>query len=603
MKIASSVRAWGPPDPVVSGLGTAILGGDLDMQMWIRDIVAGLADRPASGQTHPEEARLGPALLRQVLADLAVDGSVITANARMRAALCNWSMIASPHLLPILTGHFDLAIGAILALGDRSDYQQQMLADLETGAAIGVFALTELGGTNGANQRTTATWDSVRREIVLSTPDISAAKFMPNLADPTIPKIVVATARLIVEGRDEGVLPFLIRLRRPDGLADGVEVTALPDKAGAPMDHAMIQFDDVRLPRQALLGSGLVAIAETGALTTQFEPPQRFHIAISVLGHGRLDLANAAAAAARAALAGLVNYGGQRAPGGKRLIDRDAVRLDAATALSAIYATTVFGRRVGDLDPDDPQRPIFSTLAKILLPDTAREVVAMCADRLGAQGTLRINHYADWLAAIAGLRIAEGETQVLAITTGRSRGVDLPTLHLPDTLDPTTTGPSMPWWLNMLIAREKTLAAAVHGAEIDSANVGLGPDSTAIESAVASAERMAVTAILSTVAETADPTARRLLDAMTTVYALDRIRLRGHWYTAHDLMSPKCAIEIAAELSRFATIITRHLNQLAAAFAIPQLPGPVHTSNYIDAWDTYRNTVGGWTALDARQSR
>ncbi|WP_067564777.1 acyl-CoA dehydrogenase family protein [Nocardia acidivorans] len=370
------------------------------------------AQRIALGRPHPrplpqratyaEQTQNAHDLLRAVIRELGHPAREIAADPQLRGALCDWAQVAAPRLLLILTGHFDLAIGAVLALGNGSRYQRSCLDELDTGAALGALMLTELGGTNGADQQTTATWDPESAEFILTTPSPAAIEFMPDVADPTVPKTVVVTARLLGDGRDEGVLPFLLRLRTADGLAEGVDVVRLPDKDSAPMDHAMVRFHRVRLPVDALLGGDWARIEADGHFECALPPRRRFHAAISVLGNGRLDLANAAIASARAGLAGLVNYSRQRRPGaGMRMADRDAVQQDLVGALVAVYAASVLGRQIRDMRADqsnsDAGDALWSMLAKPLLSNTAHRVLMTCRQRAAAQGALRVNRLTDWI--------------------------------------------------------------------------------------------------------------------------------------------------------------------------------------------------------------
>ncbi|MGN2636451.1 acyl-CoA dehydrogenase family protein [Nocardia takedensis] len=587
MTSISATRVTSDPT-TTAALAKAVLGSDLDLATRVRDVVAGLGDHPSSGLTYTEQAAASAPLLRAVIAGLGLPASRIAADHRVRGQLCDWAMVAAPRLLAVLTGHLDLAVGAITALGDGSDYQRSLLADLDSGAAVGVLALTELAGTNGANQTTSATRDPDTGEFVLDSPGIGSVKFMPNLADPRVPKIVVVTARLIVNGRDEGVLPFLVPLRTTDGLAEGVAVTALPDRIGTPMDHAMITFTGLRLPRQALLSAGLVVIDETGAVSATLPPRDRFRAVLALLGNGRMDLASAAAAAARAAMTGLVNYGRQRRPDGIALLDREMVRTQAAAAIATTYALSAFSARLRELDGADPHRGVLSMLAKAFLPDAAGSVVAMCAARLGAHGLLRINHYPDWVDAVRGVGTAEGETQVMLIAAGRVREVDLTAVYLPGTLDPRTVGAATPWWITMLVDRERVLAAAVRDTIADTAAIGRGGDHAAIALATAAAERIAVTALYAFATATADPMARRLLKTMAAAYALGRIDIHARWFTGHGSMSAQAARSIAADLNRHHAVLAEHLPGLVEAFALPPLPGPVFSADYLSEWETYR---------------
>jgi acyl-CoA oxidase len=542
----------------------------------VRDIVAALGDEPRSGLAYTDQARIAPALLRRVIAELGLPAREIAADPQLRGALCDWAQVAAPRLLLVLTGHFDLAIGAIVRHGDGSAYQQQRLADLDTGAALGVLALTELGGTNGANHRTVAEYDHATREFVLTTPSVESWKFMPNVADAAH-RIAVVTARLLVDGADEGVLPFLVTLRDRTGAPPpGVRITTLPDKPSAPMDHALIQLSRVRVPREALLGGDWARIDDTGRFVCSVPVRRRFHASVGVLDDGRVDLANAAVAGARAALAGLIGYAAQRRPAGStRLADRDSVRADIAAGLAAVYATGALGRRLRDMRADttepDPHRQLWPMLAKPLLAYTAVDILQTCRRRLGAQGALRSNHIVDWIGHLEGIVTAEGESHALWAVAGRSP--HLPDLHLPRTPD------QAPWYVDMLAERERRLADGHDGGSSDPDVAGLGPESIAIERARATGERLAATALLTDARTLADPTARRLAAAAAAAYGLDRVHHAAAWFTGHPDMP-----RVAPALHQHRRVLADHMSILADAFAIPALSGPVYSPDYLHAY-------------------
>lgn len=590
-------------DPTVHALRTMIFGPDLAVQEQVRALILRLGDVPQEHLTHAQEAGIAPDLLRAVVAGLGGSASDIAADTYVRGALCDWAAVAAPHLLPVLTGHFDLAIGAILTLGNGSDYQRACLAELDDATAIGVLALTELGGTNGADQLTEAHWDRDSGGFRLHTPSLPAAKFMPNVADPTIAKTAVVTARLIVGGRDEGVLPFLLRLRTDDGLADGVEVVALPGKLGAAMDHAMIRFTDVWLPADALLGGDWATIDADGRFDCALPVRRRFHAAIDMLGNGRLDLATAAAASARAALAGVVHYSRRRRPGGRgiRMADRDAVRQDLTTATAAVYVTSVFGRALRDRAASPEGLPaVWSMLAKPLLTATAQQVLLTCRERAAAQGILRCNFLPDWLGNVAGMITAEGENQILHIAAGKT-GSPSAALQFDG------TPAHLPWWARMIADREQTLAHDLYiGTDLDAdrydpESPALGRDCTAIDLANTTAVRLAVTAVLIAAEATGDPAAAALATSAAAVHALNYIRSHGTWYAAHKQMPPHRASLIHTELRHHCRVLATDLATLVAAFDIPHLPdAPLFAPDHLRAWRSFT----GWRATTfPRRSR
>jgi acyl-CoA oxidase len=590
----------------VAALQRAILGHHGELHRRVREIVRGIGDHPLSNTTFTEEARRAPAFLRKFLTESGRPAQEIARDPQLRGALCDAAQVLAPRLLLVLTGHLDLAIGAILGLGNNSDYQQDCLAELDTGEALGVLMLTELGGTNGADQQTTAVWNQDMGCFVLSSPSMPAVKFMPNVADPSVPKTVVVTARLIVDGRDEGVLPFLLKLRtrprpswprrllqrglpfldlRPEPvLADGVHISTLPDKNSAPMDHAMIRFDGVLLPRDALLGGSWARLDSDGTFHCDVPLRARFHKAIAVLGEGRLDLANAAAASARAGLAGLVNYAAQRrSASGVAMSDRDAVQRDIVDSLATVYATSVFGRQLRDMratadDKNDRSPAVLAMLAKPLLSNAAQEALTMVRERTAAQGALRVNHIVDWLGNLAAIITAEGENQIMQVTAGK-RGQQLLALKL----DGAPT--ELPWYLQMLSERVTTVADCQQRGVSHPASLAPGPDSVAIELSEATGHLLAATAVHIEARAADDPKARELLEAVCTAYALQTVYAHSAWYLDHEKYP-----RVVPELRRSREIMIENLSVLAEGFDSPTLDAPIF-GPYLQWWERFSRWV------------
>ena len=566
--------------PTVAALRRVIFGEQWPLQRRFRDVIAGLGDGPRTGLIHSEEALIGPELLRLALFRLGHPAREIAADHQLRGALCGNALVAAPHMAPILTGHFSLSASAINRLGNGSRYQQECLTELDSAQAIGLLCLTELGGTNGNDHKTIAEWDAETGGFRISSPSAEAWKFMPNAAS-AVPKTAVVTARLLVDGEDQGVLPFLFRLRTSEGLAKGVDAVTLPDKSSTAMDHGIFRFTGLWVPRDALLGGDWAVMTPDGRFECDVPLRHRFHRAIGVLGDGRLDLANCIIAAARAELAGLVNYSLQRRPGeGMLMADRDNVQLDQVSALAAVYATSVLGRRIRDLrsgpDADDHPHAVWSMIAKPLLTYTGLEVLTMCEQRAGAQGALRSNLLADWIGGTKGAITAEGENRILQVKVGRP---DIEFLRLPGTPD------RLPWYLEMLIHREHRIATSLRNGSPDPASCALGPESAAVEMADATSQRLAATALYLEWVNGTDPTACRLAESAAAAYALECIHSNAAWFIGHEHM-PK----VANELRGYRTVLLDHLTTMVDGFALPDLSfAPIFSENYIEA---YREFTG-----------
>jgi alkylation response protein AidB-like acyl-CoA dehydrogenase len=579
-----------------------VFGDDYDEQLRVRDAIIALNDIPESHTTYAEQARKGYELLRAIVGRLGGSSRRLAADHQQLAAVFDWSAVFAPRLLPILSGHFNLTIGAIERLGTGTEYQRQCLDELDTTAAVGVMLLTELGyGTNVLDQQTRAVWHPNGRYFTLSTPSGDACKWMPNVADPDVAKTTIVTARLIVDGADEGVFPFLVRLRTKEGLAHGVDVVPLPDKGYAPMDNAMIRFNDVVIPEDALLCGEFARINEDGSFTCDLDLRERFHRSIGQLQSGRINLAAATVASARASLALTLRYAQQRLTSGNVLMSaRDGVLRDLISSMSRIYAVTAFANdvqtRFANADADPSDRALHAMLAKPLLSYTAHDVLQTCRQRLGAQGMFRDNLITDYIGSAQGVITAEGENQSLQVATGRIlRRIDPSLLQIAGKLVLQIAGKpdESQWWITMLCERESIIAAA--GRQGKHTGVGaIGPDSFAIVLASATAERLAAQSLAAAAVLDPDPDARAVIENLTAVYALERVLANAGWYTAAGLLTSERAAQAEAELTTCYTALIPHLPTLADAFDIPDLNAPIN-NDYISAWLEFagwHNSIG-----------
>ncbi|KAF7169071.1 hypothetical protein CNMCM5623_001903 [Aspergillus felis] len=119
------------------------------------------------------------------------------------------------------------------------------------------FMLTEIGhGLDARNLETTATL-LPDGGFELHSPSWAAAKCMPPTTPRSgLPVVAVVIARLIVDGENYGVRPFLVPLGDGREMCKGVVAKALPPRAGAHLiDHSLTLFNRVVLPNSALLGS------------------------------------------------------------------------------------------------------------------------------------------------------------------------------------------------------------------------------------------------------------------------------------------------------------------------------------------------------------
>ena len=111
---------------------------------------------------------------------------------------------------------------------------------------MGCYAQTEIGhGSNVAALETTATLDKSTDEFVIHTPSISATKYWPGDLGRFSSHAIVF-ARLIIDGDDNGVQPFMVQIRDVDSwkILPGVNCGDLGPKIGySSKDNGWCSFD------------------------------------------------------------------------------------------------------------------------------------------------------------------------------------------------------------------------------------------------------------------------------------------------------------------------------------------------------------------------
>ncbi|HET9500150.1 MAG TPA: acyl-CoA dehydrogenase family protein, partial [Marmoricola sp.] len=224
---------------------------------------------------------------------------------------------------------FGLFGGAILQLGTKP-HHDAYLQDTITGDLLGCFAMTETGhGSNVQALRTTATYDPEAAEFVISTPDDSARKdYIGNAAEHG--RLAVVFAQLVIGRVSEGVHAFVVPIRDETGAPmSGVRIEDCGRKIGLNgVDNGRLWFDDVRVPRTALLNR-YAEVTEDGQYTSPIENrDRRFFTMLGTLIQGRVCVGGGAINASKVALTVAVKYGLVRRQFGSPGADQEELLLD-----------------------------------------------------------------------------------------------------------------------------------------------------------------------------------------------------------------------------------------------------------------------------------
>ncbi|GAA1556819.1 acyl-CoA dehydrogenase [Kribbella lupini] len=224
---------------------------------------------------------------------------------------------------------FGLFAGAILHLGTER-HHDRYLADALTGDLLGCFAMTETGhGSNVQSLETTATYDETTGEFVVHTPTASARKdYIGNAARHG--RLAAVFAQLVVGGQTHGVHCLLVPIRSDAGEPlPGVTLSDCGPKLGLNgVDNGRIVFDQVRVPREALLDRYAQVDAD-GTYRSEIEnPDRRFFTMLGTLVQGRVSVGGAAINASKVAMTIAIRYAAQRRQFGAPGSPEEALLLD-----------------------------------------------------------------------------------------------------------------------------------------------------------------------------------------------------------------------------------------------------------------------------------
>ncbi len=329
--------------------------------------------------------------------------------------------------------------GALQALGTQR-HHERYLPPMMSLDLPGCFAMTESGhGSDVQSLRTTATFDPERDEFVVRTPDDDARKdYIGNAARDG--RLAVVFAQLVTKGESRGVHALLVPIRDEDGAAcPGVRIEDCGHKGGLNgVDNGRLWFDDVRVPRDALLDR-YGQVAADGTYSSPIESTsQRFFTMLGALVRGRVSVGGAAAGAAKVALAIAVDHGENRTqfarPGSSgevTVLDYLSHQRRLLPALATSYALH-FGQaeltsdlhdvQTGGTTDDARQRELESRAAGLKALSTwhATATIQTCREACGGAGYLSSNRLVQLKADSDVFATFEGDNTVLMQLVARA---------------------------------------------------------------------------------------------------------------------------------------------------------------------------------------
>ncbi len=270
----------------------------------------------------------------------------------------------------ILGAHVSIGTTPIWLYGTE-EQRQRYLPDLCRGKKIAAFSLTEpTAGSDAASIRTEANREG--DTFVLNGRKI----WCTNGSQADVVVTFAVTDKAL--GAKGGVTCFIL-----DKDMDGFEVGTIEDKMGIrSSDTAELIFDDVRVPRENVLG-------DVGA---------GFIVALTALDGGRAGLAAGVLGASKAMLELALEYATSRKRRGKPLSEEQAVQWRLADMAAEIRSQQYIIYHTADLVGQYYER----IAAGQPVPDVLRERIAMNAATIKVQGSEMAGRVAESVLEILG---------------------------------------------------------------------------------------------------------------------------------------------------------------------------------------------------------
>ncbi|HEY3750529.1 MAG TPA: acyl-CoA dehydrogenase [Pseudonocardiaceae bacterium] len=517
--------------------------------------------------------------------------------------------------------------GAVQLLGTRRHHERH-LADIMDLSLLGCFAMTETGhGSDVQHLRTTATYDPATEEFVVNTPDVDARKdYIGNAARDG--SMAVVFAQLVTGTEERGVHALLVPIRDADGAPrPGVSIVDCGRKGGLNgVDNGRLMFDNVRVPRDALLDR-YGQVAADGTYTSPIDGDgKRFFTMIGTLIRGRISVAGSAGSATKRALTIAVRHAEQRRqfrrPGQQTevtLLDYLAHQRRLLPALAASYALHFAQEELAaDLDtlqtaqhPDEQrQRELESRAAAIKVAATwhATATIQACREACGGAGYLAANVLTGLKADTDVFTTFEGDNTVLLqlvakglLTSYSAHFDDLGTLAtarfvaeqfvgaviertaarslIERVVSANPTGDDLfdrSWHIRTFEDREKhvldglarRLRRAATG-DADPFDVFNDAQDHVLRAARVHTDRVVLEAFVAAIDRCADPATKALLDRVCDLYVLSTVDGDLAWFLGHGRLTAARGKLVNDAVNTVCQELRPHATTLVDAFAIP----------------------------------
>ena len=527
--------------------------------------------------------------------------------------------------------------GAVQALGTERHHERYLPSIINLDLP-GCFAMTETGhGSDVQRLRSTAAYDPATEEFVVHTPHESARKeYIGNAARDG--RMAVVFAQLFTGGHGHGVHAFMVPIRDSAGaVLPGVHIEDCGRKAGLNgVDNGRITFDNVRVPREALLNR-YGDVAADGTYSSPIDSTgKRFFTMLGTLIRGRISVAGTAGSATKLALEIALRYGSARRQFDRPGTDEETVVLDylghqrkLLPALAKTFALHFAQEQlvstlheVQGSGDERAQRELESRTAGIKAVTTwhATRTIQIAREACGGAGYLAENQLPQLKADTDVFTTFEGDNTVLLqlvakglLTNYKGQFDELGTMGMARFVADQFVGAviertaakslvqrlvdaAVPddeeavfergWQVKLFDDRERHVLDGLArrlrratGGSADPFEVFNDAQDHVLRAARVHIDRVVLEAFVAGVERCQDPDTALVLERLCDLYVLSTVEEDRGWFLEHERITPRRAKAVTEAVNGLCQALRPHAVDLVAAFGLPRqwLTAPIAT--------------------------